>query len=101
MRTLVSVYLLATLALTNPVAAVAGTSVPDGAHLALASCPDRADRATATTVGEPTQFVEDKDSTDATLTLLKEYLDFHGDAQTDIGARAALMPWSDLATHAN
>lgn len=32
---------------------------------------------------------------------LRDYLDFHALAQEDNGARAALMPWPALRTHAN
>jgi hypothetical protein len=99
MRTLVSSSLLAALVLIHAGATLAGT--PDDAVLALASCPDRSARAADAARKELTPSVEDERSTGATLTLLKEYLDFHGEAQTDVGARAALMPWSDLATHAN
>jgi hypothetical protein len=97
MHTLVSSSLVAALLLINAGAAVARAPTSD-AYLALASCPGQAADGAP---GEPNQIVEDKGSTAAALILLKEYLEFHGEAQGGVGARAALMPWSDLATHAN
>jgi len=37
----------------------------------------------------------------AAQAMLRDYLEFHAQAQEDTGARAALMPWPALRTHAN
>jgi hypothetical protein len=99
MRSSVSSFAAGLMALTS-VIATAGTAV-GGDHLALASCPDRAAAAGEAAVGELIQNDVDKASTVAAVDLLKEYLDFHDQAQAATGVRAALMPWSNLATHAN
>ena len=98
MRTLIFVPLLAMLALFSASSASAGTGT---SYSALASCPDQAARPSRLPAGEPTQTVMDKTSTEAAFRLLREYLEFHGQAQAYVGARAALMPWSELATRAN
>ena len=90
----------AALVLANPVTTSAVTPAVDH-YLALAACPDRAVQAGDVPTWELSQSVMDKESTDEALDRLKEYLEFHDQAQAATGARAALMPWSDLAIHAN
>jgi hypothetical protein len=79
---------------------VASAAGPEGL-LALAICPDRAAKQASMPDTDQSRIVVDKLSTDAALVLLKDYLEFHDQAQAATGARAALMPWSELATRAN
>lgn len=100
MPSLVSVVFATALLSSSPVALASEVFIGSD-YVALASCPDRAAGAGGRVAGELGQSAMDKDSTMRAADLLKEYLDFHDQAQAATGVRAALMPWSNLATHAN
>ena len=100
MRILVSASVLAAAALIQAGLAMAGASLEEN-HLAVGSCAAETTQPAGVVIRELSEAVEDKGSTDLPLSLVKEYLEFHGQAQESLSARGALMPWSDLATRAN
>jgi hypothetical protein len=100
MRPLVHLLFVVALQPLGSVAVAAGTS-EGGERLALAACADQTAGKGERSAKELGQYDMDKGSTVAAADLIREYRDFHDQAQAATGVRAALMPWSDLATHSN